>query len=126
MLQLPPSLALSSEKLDQDAVLLLETGEDAIIWVGRGAAQEALASLFGVKSFEELASGPVRAQDYLGFLGIVFRRAGTCPGLSRICGRGGKGGFVCVGAGTCPGLPRICGRGGKEGFVLGLGRARPH
>lgn len=63
-MQLPPSLALSSEKLDQDAVLLLENGEDAIIWVGRGAAPESLSSLFGVKSFEELASGPVRAPQY--------------------------------------------------------------
>lgn len=58
MFQLPPSLALSSEKLESEGVLLLENGEDAIIWIGRNVSAEVLGALFGVKSVDELVSGP--------------------------------------------------------------------
>ena len=56
---LPPTLPLSSERLDPEAILLLENGDDAIIFVNKGAHSDILFDLFGLRSVDEIAPGPV-------------------------------------------------------------------
>lgn len=49
---LPPTLGLSSEKLDRKGVYLLEDGQSMYVWVGKLADPELLTQLFGVPSLE--------------------------------------------------------------------------
>ncbi|CAM6106579.1 unnamed protein product [Calypogeia fissa] len=53
---LPPVVPLSSENLDQDGIFLLETGEDAYLYVGKQAGVEFVQQLFGVNSVDEVVS----------------------------------------------------------------------
>uniref|UniRef100_A0A0C9S8H8 TSA: Wollemia nobilis Ref_Wollemi_Transcript_11181_4406 transcribed RNA sequence n=1 Tax=Wollemia nobilis TaxID=56998 RepID=A0A0C9S8H8_9CONI len=53
---LPPALPLSSEHIDNDAILLLENGEDALIYAGKMASPDMLRQLFGVQSIDEIPS----------------------------------------------------------------------
>lgn len=52
-------MPLSSENLDHDGVFLLETGEDAFLYVGKQASVELLEQLFGVHSVDEVVPGQV-------------------------------------------------------------------
>ncbi|CAI7813032.1 unnamed protein product [Closterium sp. NIES-53] len=56
---LPSALPLSSEKLEPDGVFLVENGEEAVVWVGREADSHLLFDLFGLRSVDEIAPGPV-------------------------------------------------------------------
>lgn len=47
---LPPVNNLSSEKLDQSGIFLLDDGQYLLLWVGKLAAPEAVHALFGVPS----------------------------------------------------------------------------
>jgi hypothetical protein len=62
---LPPVVPLSSENLDHDGIFLLETGEDAFLYVGKQASPEVLYKLFGVRSVDEVVTGQVQMQDQL-------------------------------------------------------------
>lgn len=56
---LPAVVPLSSENLDQDGIFLLETGEDAYLYVGKQASVELVHQLFGVNSVDEVVTGQV-------------------------------------------------------------------
>lgn len=56
---LPPVVPLSSENLDHDGIFLLETGEDAFLYLAKQASPEVLYKLFGVRSVDEVATGQV-------------------------------------------------------------------
>lgn len=56
---LPPVVPLSSENLEHDGIFLLETGEDAFLYVGKQASPEVLYKLFGVRSVDEVVTGQV-------------------------------------------------------------------
>ncbi|KAL3680392.1 hypothetical protein R1sor_023348 [Riccia sorocarpa] len=62
--ELPPVVPLSSENLDPDGVFLLETGEDAFLYVGKQASVELLEQLFGVHSVDEVVPGQFILQEY--------------------------------------------------------------
>jgi protein transport protein SEC24 len=61
---LPPVVPLSSENLDHDGIFLLETGEDAFLYVGKQASPEVLYKLFGVRSVDEVVTGQFHLQEY--------------------------------------------------------------
>ncbi|GBG63774.1 hypothetical protein CBR_g39318 [Chara braunii] len=62
---LPLPVHLSSERLDHEGVFLLENGEDAYIWVGKGASTDLLYQLFGVRSVDEIMPpGQFVLQEY--------------------------------------------------------------
>lgn len=63
---LPPVVPLSSENLDHDGIFLLETGEDAFLYVGKQVSPEVLYKLFGVRSVEEVVTGQVQMHDQPG------------------------------------------------------------
>ncbi|BBN17285.1 protein transport protein SEC24 [Marchantia polymorpha subsp. ruderalis] len=62
--ELPPVVPLSSENLDHDGVFLLETGEDAFLYVGKQASVELLEQLFGVHSVDEVVPGQFMLQEF--------------------------------------------------------------
>lgn len=61
---LPPFLYLSSENLDNEAVFLLETGEDAFIYAGKGVSPETLFQLFSVQSVNEMQTNQFVPQEF--------------------------------------------------------------
>ncbi|KAL2612677.1 hypothetical protein R1flu_024369 [Riccia fluitans] len=62
--ELPPVVPLSSENLDPDGVFLLETGEDAFLYVGKQAPVELLEQVLGVHSVDEVVPGQFMLQEY--------------------------------------------------------------
>ena len=46
--------SMSSENLDAEAILLLENGDDAMLWVGRSAPQELLPAFFNVNTVDAI------------------------------------------------------------------------
>ena len=56
---LPSTSSLSSENLEHDGIYLLESGEDALLYVNSQASREVLHQLFGVHSIDELVVGQV-------------------------------------------------------------------
>ena len=76
---LPPTLSLSSEKLDPDGVFLLENGQDGLVWVGKLAPPEMLLALFGVETSDALQGATYRlsardnpaSERFLGLLNAV-------------------------------------------------------
>eukprot|EP00250_Pteridium_aquilinum_P010450 c19397_g1_i1 orf=566-3775(-) len=61
---IPPPLYLSSENLDNEGVFLLETGEDAYIYAGKGVSSETLFQLFGVQSVNEMQTNQFVLQEF--------------------------------------------------------------
>ncbi|KAI5067109.1 hypothetical protein GOP47_0017637 [Adiantum capillus-veneris] len=61
---LPPPLHLSSENLESEGVFLLETGEDAFIYAGKGVSSETLFQLFGVQSVNEMQTNQFVLQEF--------------------------------------------------------------
>ncbi|KAH7387746.1 hypothetical protein KP509_16G039000 [Ceratopteris richardii] len=61
---LPQSLHLSSENLENEGVFLLETGEDAFIYAGKGVSSETLFHLFGVQSVNEVQTNQFILQEF--------------------------------------------------------------
>ncbi|MCO5560069.1 hypothetical protein L7F22_013675 [Adiantum nelumboides] len=61
---LPPPLHLSSENLENEGVFLLETGEDAYIYAGKGVSSETLFQLFGVQSVNEMQTNQFVLQEF--------------------------------------------------------------
>eukprot|EP00271_Cylindrocystis_brebissonii_P012807 TRINITY_DN3230_c0_g1_i1.p1 TRINITY_DN3230_c0_g1~~TRINITY_DN3230_c0_g1_i1.p1 ORF type:complete len:1229 (+),score=266.22 TRINITY_DN3230_c0_g1_i1:375-4061(+) len=61
---LPAGMSLSSEKLDQDGLFLLENGEDAMLWVANGARPDMVQQLLGVPSVEAIKAGPFALEEY--------------------------------------------------------------
>lgn len=61
---LPPFLYLSSENLDNEGIFLLETGEDALIYAGKGVSSETLFQLFGVQSVNEMQTNQFVLQEF--------------------------------------------------------------
>jgi protein transport protein SEC24 len=59
IIQLPPRLNLSSEKLDRSSVFLLDNGLELLLWIGRMTPPEILDSLFGQPSLDLIACGKV-------------------------------------------------------------------
>lgn len=74
--ELPPVVPLSSENLDHDGVFLLETGEDAFLYVGKQASVELLEQLFGVHSVDEVVPGQVMI-CWRDCQGLSFIKAGS-------------------------------------------------
>jgi len=54
---LPTSIALLSEKLDNQGIFLLENASDLLVWVGRQAPDELVQELFSAESVNDLQSG---------------------------------------------------------------------
>ncbi|GBG78109.1 hypothetical protein CBR_g26046 [Chara braunii] len=61
---LPSPVHLSSEKLEHEGIFLLENGEDAYLWVGKGASPDRLYHLFGVQSVDEISPGHFVLKEY--------------------------------------------------------------
>ncbi|MCO5596334.1 hypothetical protein L7F22_050395 [Adiantum nelumboides] len=61
---LPSPLHLSSENLENEGVFLLETGEDAYIYAGKGVSSETLFQLFGVQSVNEMQTNQFVLQEF--------------------------------------------------------------
>jgi protein transport protein SEC24 len=49
---LPPSLNLSSEKLDRNGAYLLEDGQSITMWIGRGINPQFLQQVFGISTID--------------------------------------------------------------------------
>ncbi|CAG8704929.1 21443_t:CDS:10 [Gigaspora margarita] len=56
---MPPSLNLSSEKLERHGAYLLEDGQNIFIWLGRQVVPQLCMDLLNVRSYEEVRSGKV-------------------------------------------------------------------
>ncbi|CAG8693979.1 3149_t:CDS:10, partial [Racocetra fulgida] len=56
---MPPSLNLSSEKLERHGAYLLEDGQNIFIWLGRQVVPQLCMDLLNVRSYEEVHSGKV-------------------------------------------------------------------
>ncbi len=59
IIQLPPRLNLSSEKLDRSGVFLLDNGLELLLWIGRATPPEILDSLLGQPSLDLIVCGKV-------------------------------------------------------------------
>jgi len=57
---LPPTLNLSSEKLDRSGVFLLEDGQTIYLWVGKTSSSEFIQQIFGVPSLESVDTTQLR------------------------------------------------------------------
>lgn len=57
---LPPTLALSSEKLESSGMFLLDDGLVMHLWIGGQVAIEQLQQLFGVNSLDQVDPNIVR------------------------------------------------------------------
>jgi len=60
---LPTGLALSSDKLDQEAVYVLENGADVYLWVGRQVPCEIVQELFNVPGIPDIQSQSTQLQS---------------------------------------------------------------
>lgn len=60
---LPSTTWLSSEKLEQDGMYLLEDGKDVHIWVGRQLPADHLRACFGVEHVDQIQSGAAVLQQ---------------------------------------------------------------
>jgi len=57
---LPPTVQLSSEKLDRGGVFLLEDGQNMWLWVGKAASADFLLQLLGVPTLDNVDTTQVR------------------------------------------------------------------
>jgi len=56
---MPPTLNLSSEKLERHGAYLLEDGQNIFIWLGRQVVPQLCMDLLNVRSYEEVRAGKV-------------------------------------------------------------------
>jgi hypothetical protein len=85
---LPPVNNLSSEKLDQSGIFLLDDGQYLLLWVGKLAAPEAVHALFGVPSLFGVDDALLKLVDQ-GTSGI--RPSSSVPKQQQQLTRGGGG-----------------------------------
>ena len=56
---LPPTMNLTSERLDRHGLHLIEDGQNMFIWLGRAAVPALVNDAFGLSSYEEVRVGKV-------------------------------------------------------------------
>lgn len=61
---LPQTLYLSSENLNNEGIFLLETGEDVFIYAGKSVSSDIMSQLFGVQSVNEITSSQFVLQEF--------------------------------------------------------------
>jgi len=54
---LPPSLPLTSERLERHGLFLIEDGQTIFLWVGRDAVPQLVQDVFDLPSYEVLRGG---------------------------------------------------------------------
>lgn len=62
---MPPSLPLSSERLERHGLYLIEDGQTIFLWVGRDAVPQLIIDVFNLPSYEVLRGGKVRSSVLL-------------------------------------------------------------
>lgn len=62
---MPPSLPLSSERLERHGLYLIEDGQTIFLWVGRDAVPQLIIDVFNLPSYEVLRGGKVRSSVHL-------------------------------------------------------------
>ena len=57
---LPPSLPLTSERLERHGLFLIEDGQTMFLWIGRDAVPQLVQDVFDLPNYEALRGGKVR------------------------------------------------------------------
>ena len=63
---MPPSLPLTSERLERHGLYLIEDGQTMFLWVGRDAVPQLIMDVFNLQSYEVLRGGKVRMSPSTG------------------------------------------------------------
>jgi hypothetical protein len=62
---LPPTMNLTSERLERHGLFLIEDGQNIFLWIGRDAVPQLVQDVFDLPSYAELPSGKVRPIPFL-------------------------------------------------------------
>jgi protein transport protein SEC24 len=60
---LPPSLNLTSERLERHGLFLIEDGQNIFLWVGQEAVPQLVMDVFDLPNYQELKGGKVSERD---------------------------------------------------------------
>lgn len=53
---IPLAIPLSSERVNDDGIYLLENGEDCLVYIGNSVDPEIIRQLFGISSIQEIST----------------------------------------------------------------------
>jgi protein transport protein SEC24 len=56
---MPPSLPLTSERLERHGLFVIEDGQTLFLWVGRDAVPQLIIDVFDLPNYETLRGGKV-------------------------------------------------------------------
>ncbi len=69
---LPPTLNLSSEKLEKNGIFLVEDGQQIYMWVGKQANPDQISQLFGVPTLENVDTLQVLTTTFVWSLHFII------------------------------------------------------